>query len=549
MRIRIADIGDTLRSIARTHNVDMSALISLNPHISGPDANVGGRQVRLPSPHQTDGNDNMIALAARSHEMNYVPNWIPVAPLERMAENEYDVVVVGTGAGGAALVWRLCERWRDKGKRVAVVEKGGLLLPTQVRNLPTIHHSRLMDYFHYVSEPVSGSAPDFAGARQVFALGGRTLFWDLVGSRLELSLLPEWPVPMHEMESYYEVAERIMKVTKKYTEGASLSDALMDRLHHGGFPDAVRMPLAIDLFPSMLGAIRADVCFSSISLLAKALHTCPFDLTVGSCAAQVLTENGKARGVKVMSSDKRPFILRAKNVVLAASTFETPRLLLHSGIQNRALGRYLTNQPFMLATGRLNRREFSERIGTLAMFIPPTKDRPYQVRLTGPGDFWHPGHTAPPLRDELDFNLLLFGKTEPRYDNRIALQPGKTDEYGMPELKVHFSYHEAEQAVIRQMAQGAKRIIAACGMSLMNQEDGQPVSLRPPGELHHDSGTCRMGVDPSLSVTDLYGQVHGIARLYVADNSVLPYIGAGNPTLTTVALAVRTADHLIRTSE
>ena len=548
MRIRIADIGDTLRSIARTHNVDVSALFTLNPHISDPDTNIGGTQVRLSSPHQTAGNDNTIALAARSNKIKYVPDWIPIAPLEQMAENEYDVVIVGTGAGGAAVVWRLCERWRDEGKRVAVVEKGGLLLPTQVRNLPTMHHTRLLDYFHYVSKSVSGSAPHFSGARQIFALGGRTLFWDLVGSRMDLSLLPEWPVPRQEMERYYEIAERIMKVTRQYPDGATLQDTVLDRLHQGGFPEAARLPLAIGVFQSELGAIRADVCFSSISLLAKALHACPFDLTTRTCAVQVLTDSGKVRGVKVMSPDKRPFILRAKNVVLAASTFETPRLLLHSGIQNRALGRYLSNQPFMLATGRLKRREFPERMGMLALFIPPTNDRPYQVRLTGPGDFSHPDHAVQPLRDELHFNLHLFGKTEPRYENRIALLPDKKDAYGMPELKVHFSFHEDDQVVIRQMEQGAKRIAAACGMHLINHKDGQAVSLRPPGELHHDSGTCRMGADPSSSVTDPYGQVHGIAGLYVADNSVLPYIGADNPTLTTVALAVRTADHLIRTS-
>ncbi|MCA0753732.1 GMC family oxidoreductase N-terminal domain-containing protein [Paenibacillus sp. N4] len=549
MRIRIAASGDTLRLIARSDNVDVSALIALNPHISDPDANVGGAQVQLPSSHQIARSFSTRGHASRSYERNDVPEWIPLTPLERMTENEYDVVIIGSGAGGAAVTWRLCERWRDKGKRVAVVEKGGLLLPTQVRNLPTMHHSRLMDYFHYVSEPVSGSATEFSGARQLFALGGKTLFWDTVSSRLDLPLLPEWPVPRHEMDTYYEIAERIMKVTKEYTEGAALSDNLLSRLHHGGFPEATRLPLAIALNPTRLGAIHSDVCFSSISLLAKALHTCPFDLTVRTCAMQVLTDSGKVRGVKVMSSDKRPYLLKAKNVVMSASTFETPRLLLHSGIQNRALGRYLTNQPFMLATGRLDRSEFPERIGTLAVYLRPTKDRPYQVRLTGPGDFWHSGHAEPPLRDELDFNLLLFGKTEPCYDNRIVLHPDITDEFGMPELKVHFSYHEADHAVIHQMAQGAKQIAAACGMRLVEQEDGQMVSLMPPGVLHHDSGTCRMGVDPSTSVTDLYGQVHGISGLYVADKSVLPYIGAGNPTLTTVALAIRSADHLIRTSE
>ncbi|KRE28945.1 GMC family oxidoreductase [Paenibacillus sp. Soil522] len=52
------------------------------------------------------------------------------------------------------------------------------------------------------------------------------------------------------------------------------------------------------------------------------------------------------------------------------------------------------------------------------------------------------------------------------------------------------------------------------------------ICLLPTGDLHHTSGTCRMGDDPSTSVTDPHGQVHGISGLYVADNSVLPFIGS-----------------------
>lgn len=53
-------------------------------------------------------------------------------------------------------------------------------------------------------------------------------------------------------------------------------------------------------------------------------------------------------------------------------------------------------------------------------------------------------------------------------------------------------------------------------------------------------------LDPLTSVTNGYGQVHGVTGLYVADNSVIPTIGASNPTLTSIALAIRTADHMMR---
>ena len=54
-----------------------------------------------------------------------------------------------------------------------------------------------------------------------------------------------------------------------------------------------------------------------------------------------------------------------------------------------------------------------------------------------------------------------------------------------------------------------------------------------------------MGLDPDTSATNPYGQIHGISGLYVADNSVVRLTGPYNPTLTTIALAIRTADYII----
>ena len=73
--------------------------------------------------------------------------------------------------------------------------------------------------------------------------------------------------------------------------------------------------------------------------------------------------------------------------------------------------------------------------------------------------------------------------------------------------------------------------------------DNAPLLLVP-GEDNHECGTCRMGLDPDTSVTDIFGQIHAISGLFVADNSVVRLSGPANPTLTTVALAIRTADYI-----
>ena len=82
-------------------------------------------------------------------------------------------------------------------------------------------------------------------------------------------------------------------------------------------------------------------------------------------------------------------------------------------------------------------------------------------------------------------------------------------------------------------------------MTLFEVNERPDMTLRRPGGENHESGTCRMGTDPATSATNRYGQIHGISGLYVADNSVHPTTGAAHPTLTTVALAIRTADYIV----
>ena len=62
----------------------------------------------------------------------------------------------------------------------------------------------------------------------------------------------------------------------------------------------------------------------------------------------------------------------------------------------------------------------------------------------------------------------------------------------------------------------------------------------------HMMGTTRMGSDPTLSVTDAQGRVHGVKNLYVAGSSLFPSTAAANPTFTIVALSLRLADYLAK---
>ncbi|MFC5649781.1 GMC oxidoreductase [Paenibacillus solisilvae] len=552
MKIWVSNEHETPRIIAGINRVSIENLMLLNPHIEHPDQDITGKPVYLPAVEldigtQSRPEPNDAIPTCPAAPVQPLNNWIPLTPLEQMAEQEYDVLIIGTGAGGGAVLWRLCDKWKKEGKRIGIIERGDQVIPTHARNLSTINQERLTAYFSYLSKPLPGSIPEYPEARQLFALGGRTLFWYAFTPRMKEWDLAKWPVPVQEMESYYGVAEEVMNVTASFAEGATFTENLLERLWMRGYSKAAPLPVAADIVPQSLGQIHTDMFTSSISLLARALNQRPFDLAINARAVQIIHENGKVTGVKAVSPDKTAYTLKAKTVVICASTFETPRLLLYSGYQHRALGHYLTNQSYVQASGSISTTDFPLNRGPLNIMIPQKQDSPYSVLMTGPeGFYWYPVTIERPFTSETLVNFYGYGKVEPRYDNRITLNPNKRDEYGVPEIQVHYSLSENDWKVIRQMADGIKLIAKDAGIGLISQGGKPPVCLTPLGDLNHDSGTCRIGDDPYTSVADGYGQIRGASGLYVADNSALPYIGAENPTLTTIAFAIRTADHIIR---
>ena len=553
LRIWVSSINETLRTIANLNRIPVEDLIALNPDVGHPDQDIAGRPVYLPSKADSNGESGpRVESESGLPTCPVVPsqtlnNWIPLTPLEQMAEQEYDVLIIGTGAGGGAVLWRLCEQWKREGKRIGIIERGDQVIPTHARNLSTMNQERLVAYFSYLSNPLPGSLPDYPGARQLFALGGRTLFWYAFTPRLAEWDLAKWPIPVSEMESYYGVAEQLLNVTGAFAEGASFTEILLERLWMRGYPKAAPLPVAADIVPQSFGQLHTDTFTSSISLLARALNHRPFDLAINARAVQIMHENGRVAGVKAVSPDKTAYNLKSNTVVLSASTFETPRLLLYSGIQQPALGHYLTNQSFVQATGKISTADFPVPWGPLNIMIPQKPETPYSVLMTGPEAFyWYPVTLERPLSEETTVNFYGYGKVEPRYENRISLNPYKTDEYGVPEIQVHFSLSETDWSVVRQMADGIRRIARDSGIRLATESGRPPICLTPLGDLNHDSGTCRIGDDPATSVADPNGQIRGVSGLYVADNSAVPNIGAENQTLTTIALAIRTADQIIR---
>ncbi|MEW9669417.1 GMC oxidoreductase [Ammoniphilus sp. 3BR4] len=533
MKILTASSGDTLRTIAQKYRVETEQLHSLNPHIPGTDLNISGKKVKIPSPAVPTRN-----LAGLPPCFPQVPErlqdqFIPLASLDEMSYKDYDVLVVGTGAGGGAAIWRLCEKLRDTDKKIGVVEAGPILLQTHAANLPTLA-GRWDDYFlnPKISRPIGNLLPDLPGARDAIALGGLTLFWGLACPRMHPSEWMNYPIDRKELELYYNIAEQVMMVTKAIYP---LSQAFLKRLWEGGFPEATAIPRAVNLDPSRYGPV---VHFSSISFLASALMQRPFDLAIHARAVQILTEQGKVTGIKVMTPEKKAYELKAKNVILSANAYETPRLLLSSGIEGRAIGHYLTLHSFLRSSFQVLQplRDAMYSLDINRLMIPQTESNPYQIQF----DIFGAYETQDQLAEH-HVETYSFGRVESHYENMLFLDPDRRDPYGVPEIQVNFAFSNKDKSVIARLEKSINEAAAVLGSGKQPE-----ICISPPGSDYHTMGTCRMGDDPSTSSTNRYGQIHSTSGLYVADNSILPNTGAANPTLTTAALAIRTADYITR---
>ena len=231
----------------------------------------------------------------------------------------------------------------------------------------------------------------------------------------------------------------------------------------------------------------------------------------------------------VLGPDKAPRVLKAKKIVVAASNLETPRLLLYSGIPGRAIGHYLCSQIYAESEGDLPPELVSDTL--FSFLIPETEARPYQFKVMYFGG--------------TQVGMNISGPVESRYGNFVYLDSDRTDDCGIPRIQVKFAYSDADKALAALMAEANRNVASVMGLTLSAKAGGRDICVDPPGGANHDTGTCRMGDDPYTSATNRYGQIHGISGLYVADNSVIPDLGGANPTLTTVALAIRTADAVI----
>ncbi len=254
----------------------------------------------------------------------------------------------------------------------------------------------------------------------------------------------------------------------------------------------------------------------------------------------------------------------ARQFVLAAGGVETPRLLLLSrsptypdGLANSSglVGRYFFDHLFAGAGGVLDEPTRQNHIGFNTseshQFCDPDDPDidsikleffnyagPSPVELALDGDEWGDA-LLERLRDTYGRSIAIGGLVEqlPRADNRVTLDPDRTDEHGNPVPAIDWTIDERAKATIRRANEIQRRILEELGAEIT-----WTVGPEDTGPAFHQMGTTRMGADPETSVVDRRLRTHDLGNLTIASSSVFVTGGAMNPTLTIGALALKAAD-------
>lgn len=291
------------------------------------------------------------------------------------------------------------------------------------------------------------------------------------------------------------------------------------------------------------------------TVLGAVAHNPGFELRPETLCTSVLAENGVARGVQLEDlSSGRIEEVAAGVVFLACDALRTPQLLYASGIRPFALGRFLNDQPQVIAAAYVPDRDPKLDPSPGPEAHPGFLSSPEASRDKLTGVSWvpysDPDHPFHGQVMQLDASPIDLGVTEQggavvglgwfsakdvRSEDRVEFSDAARDDYGMPAMAIHYGLSERDHANLDQATEHLRRAADALGGLVPH---GEPLVL-PAGSSLHYQGSVRMGDDGGeASVCDARLKVWGFQNLYVGGNGVIPTATACNPTLTSVALSV-----------
>jgi choline dehydrogenase-like flavoprotein len=492
----------------------------------------------------------------------------------------YDLIIVGTGAGGGTLAHKLA----PTGKNILILERGDFM-PLEEQNRSDVDVFKRDRY--RANEQWYDSAGEPFSPQMNYAVGGNTKIYNAALLRMrdqdfeavqhQKGRSPAWCVKYAEFEPYYTAAETLYQVhgqtNSDPTEPAHSSEYPFPAIEHQPqIQDVVTVIASQGLHPAPipLGLTRQDddpTSDAEINALTPALKQPNVTLKIGAKVVCLHT-NPSGKAVKGIEAEinGQSYLFLADIIVLACGAVNSAALLLTSrsdlhpnGLANssdlvgRNLMKGLMTAVVQLST-KANSGDFFRSV-YVNDFYWGDRDFPYpmgHIQNAG-GLLTDPIFAeAPPMLSVLAKFMPGFGLKQlathsigwwaqtgdlPSLHNRVRLQ-GK---------KIFLDYTANNTEAHDRLIYRWTDVLKSVEKSLDGFQSGV---MHPKGEvpfpvMAHQCGTCGFGDDPQTSVLNRDCRTHDLDNLYVVDASFFPSNASVSPALTIMANALRVGEHLI----
>ncbi len=410
-----------------------------------------------------------------------------------------------------------------------------------------------------------------------------------------------WPLSYKDLEPYYDLVEDYVGVCGQAEGLSELPDshfqpAMPLTCHEMALREAGKKKLGWTVTPArsanltrpLKGRAACHYCgpcergCQSRSYFNSAFTTVADAIKSGNCTLisnamvhMVLMNPDTNRATGVLYVDrntKETHEISARVVILCAQTQESVRILFNSanrqhpnglGNSSGVLGHYLTAH-VRSGGGSGDMPDFGAKatmggphrpVGFYVARFRNTKGGPQSKGfLRGYGyegdtdvsfNWSAPGYGKAfkeALREtQVQVNVLGFGEVLPRWENFVEIDKNTVDHWGIPVLRIHMSNGPNEEAMVKDMGVSAGELLQAAGAKNI-----RTFADPPRGRWAvHEAGMARMGDDPKKSVLTQFQQSHDVQNLFVMDASGFTSNPCQNPTLTIMALCVRSCDYLM----